>query len=138
MIPFNPEVISCAKMADDKQEVSKNALKKQQKAEEAAKKKAAKDAEKAVKAAEQPAKAAKLGGDDAEEMDPTQYYDNRLRAITSLEEAGQTAFPHKFHTSLRISEYIAKYSHIPDGEHIEGEVVSIAGRALSKRGQGKL
>jgi uncharacterized membrane protein YdbT with pleckstrin-like domain len=73
-------------MADDQgQELSKNALKKLQKAEEAAKKKAAKEEEKKAKAAAEPAKAAKLGGDDGEELDPTQYYENRLRAMNSLE-----------------------------------------------------
>lgn len=47
-------------------------------------------------------------------------------------------YPHKFHTSLRLSEYVAKYNNIAEGEHIEGEMVSVAGRVLSKRGQGKL
>lgn len=118
--------------------ISKNALKKQLKAEEAAKKKAAKDAEKAAKAAEQPAKANKVTGEEVEELDPTQYYENRLKAIEDLEASSQTAFPHKFHCSLRISEFIAKYNSLAEGEHLEGEVVSVAGRILSKRGQGKL
>jgi lysyl-tRNA synthetase class 2 len=39
---------------------------------------------------------------------------------------------------LRISEYIAKFSNIAEGEHLEDEIVSVAGRVLSKRGQGKL
>jgi lysyl-tRNA synthetase class 2 len=53
-------------------------------------------------------------------------------------DSGVTPYPHKFHVSLRLSEYITKYNSIPDGEHIEGEVVSVAGRIYSKRGQGKL
>jgi len=40
--------------------------------------------------------------------------------------------------TLRISEYIAQFSSIPDGEHLDGTSVSVAGRILSKRGQGKL
>lgn len=122
-------------------DLSKNALKKMMKAEEAAKKKAAKEAEKAAKKESEPAAAAKpkIGNDETEEMDPTQYFDNRMRAIESLEKSGTSAFPHKFQTTMRISEYIAKYnSVIADGEHIETEVVSLAGRVLSKRGQGKL
>jgi lysyl-tRNA synthetase, class II len=47
-------------------------------------------------------------------------------------------YPHKFHNSMRLSEYVAKYNSILEGEHIEGEMVSVAGRVLSKRGQGKL
>lgn len=119
------------------EEISKNALKKQLKAEEAAKKKAAKEAEKAAKKEAEPAKAAKIG-DDAEETDPTQFYNNRLKAIAALQETGKTVYPHKFHASLRISEYIAKFSDIPEGEHLQDTVVSIAGRIMSKRGQGKL
>jgi lysyl-tRNA synthetase class 2 len=68
--------------------ISKNALKKQQKAEEAAKKKAAKEQEKVQKSQSEPAplkKAGVVAEDAAEELDPTQYYENRLRAIASLE-----------------------------------------------------
>lgn len=63
---------------------SKNALKKLQKAEEAAKKKAAKDEEKKAKKASEPEKATKIGA-DAEELDPTQYYENRMKAIAVME-----------------------------------------------------
>jgi lysyl-tRNA synthetase class 2 len=119
-------------------EISKNALKKMQKAEEAAKKKAAKEAEKAAKAAEQPQKKKEGVAEEVEETDPTAYYENRMKAIEDLERDGKTAFPHKFQTTLRISEFIAKYSNLEDGSHVEGELVSVAGRVLSKRGQGKL
>lgn len=67
-------------------ETSKNALKKQKKAEEAAAKKAAKDAEKAKKAAENPVvKKADASAEESEELDPTQYYENRMAAIRALE-----------------------------------------------------
>jgi hypothetical protein len=66
----------------ESEELSKNALKKKLKAEEAAKKKALKDAEKAAKVADVPKKE-KLGGDDVE-LDPTQYYENRLRTVKNL------------------------------------------------------
>jgi lysyl-tRNA synthetase class 2 len=119
-------------------EISKNALKKLQKAEEAAKKKAAKDAEKAAKAAAAPAVKPKIGADDAEELDPNQYFENRMRFIEGLEKQGRTAFPYKFHANLRISEFINKFNTIADGEHLDNELVSITGRIMSKRGQGKL
>lgn len=118
--------------------ISKNALKKQLKAEEAAKKKAAKDAEKAAKKAAAPANPAKIGCDEVEELDPTQYYENRLRTISTLHEQNVEAYPHKFHVALTIPEYIAKYGSLNDGDHIADEEVSIAGRIMSKRGQGKL
>lgn len=120
-------------------EISKNALKKQQKAEEAAKKKAEKDAEKALKAANEPQKSnAKIGGDDDDELDPTKYYENRLKVINQMQENGVTAFPHKFHASLRLSEFIKKFDLLEDGSHVDNELVSVTGRVLSKRGQGKL
>ena len=74
-------------MADESAEgaLSKNAAKKLAKLEEAAKKKAAKDDEKKAKQAAEPAKAAKVGAEDAEELDPTQYYENRMKAIANLE-----------------------------------------------------
>jgi lysyl-tRNA synthetase class 2 len=46
-------------------------------------------------------------------------------------------YPHKFNVSIRISEFIEKYKGLGDGEHLEEEV-SVAGRILSKRVQGKL
>ena len=66
--------------------VSKNALKKQLKAEEAAKKKALKESEKAEKKLTEVVKA-KPVGDEGEELDPTQYYENRIKAVNSLEVA---------------------------------------------------
>lgn len=63
------------------EEISKNALKKKLKAEEAARKKAEKEAEKAAKAALKPA-SAKVGAEE-EILDPTQYYENRLKHVES-------------------------------------------------------
>jgi len=57
--------------------------------------------------------------------------------VELLEKDGKTAYPHKFHVSIRLSEYVEKYGAIAEGEHLE-EQVSVAGRILSKRGQGKL
>ena len=116
--------------------ISKNALKKAQKAEEAAKKKAEKDAEKKAAAALAPPKAAKAGVQpDEEELDPTKYYENRLKQIETLEKSGDaSAWPHKFHASMRISEYIKAYQDkVAEGESLD-ETVTVAGRILSKRG----
>lgn len=125
-------------MSEPGPELSKNQLKKMQKAEEAAKKKAAKEAERLAKKASEPAKAPKLGVEDPEDMDPTQYYDNRMKTVNQLQEQGRTMFPHKFHAGIRHAEFIEKYSSVEAGAHKEDEIVSITGRALSKRGQGKL
>ena len=67
--------------------MSKNAMKKAAKAAEAAAKKAAKEAERAAKEAEKESKPSqpKLGGGDDEDLDPTQYFENRMKAVTALE-----------------------------------------------------
>ena len=72
-------------------EISKNALKKQLKAEEAAKKKAAKEVEKAAKKAAEPEKSTKIGAEE-EELDPTKYYENRLKVITNMEVCQYTHY----------------------------------------------
>lgn len=126
---------------ESKLELSKNALKKQHKAEEAARKKMEKEKEKLNKAGPEDTTAkpsSKIGGDEDDELDPTKYYENRLKVINQMSESGFTAFPHKFHASLRLSEFIRKYDSLEEGVHLEEEPVSVTGRILSKRGQGKL
>jgi lysyl-tRNA synthetase class 2 len=75
-------------------ELSKNALKKKAKADEAARKKAEKEAQKAAQKAAEPEKpkSSKLGGDEEEELDPTQYYANRLHAIENMEKVRDALF----------------------------------------------
>ncbi|CAM9537942.1 unnamed protein product [Pylaiella littoralis] len=127
------------------QKVSKNALKKQLKAEAAAKKKAEKDAAKASAAAAAPPASAgasarskaKAGAADEEELDPTQYFANRSRAITQLQEEGTNPYPHKFHATISIPDFVAKYQDVEVGGK-QDEVISLAGRIVKKREQGKL
>ena len=118
-------------------EISKNALKKMQKAEENAKKKAEKEAAKAEKGPTTSGSKPKLGGEDGEELDPTAYFENRLKAIDALQKTGVPAYPHKFHVSHSLPAYIEKFAVLADGEH-GSDTVSVAGRILSRRVQGKL
>jgi lysyl-tRNA synthetase class 2 len=39
---------------------------------------------------------------------------------------------------MRISEFVEKFGSLPDGEHKEDQIVSVAGRVLGKRVQGKI
>ncbi|KAL5982654.1 hypothetical protein ACLOJK_016729 [Asimina triloba] len=68
-----------------------------------------------------------------EDMDPTQYYENRLKARESVKASGANPYPHKFHVSLSIVEYIDKYGSLGDGDHLENVEVSLAGRIMNKR-----
>lgn len=123
-------------------ETSKNAAKKAAKAAEAARKKAEKEALKASQKAAAPegegSGKRKFGGEDDAALDPTQYTSNRQAAVEALERSGCSAYPHKFTISVRVSEFIELFSALGDGEHLETEVVSVAGRIMSKRIQGKL
>lgn len=47
-------------------------------------------------------------------------------------------YPHKFHVSISLTDYIARYeSRIQPGEHLDGEVVSVAGRIHNMRASGQ-
>ncbi|MCL7039321.1 hypothetical protein MKW94_023883 [Papaver nudicaule] len=68
-----------------------------------------------------------------EDMDPTQFRENRLKKVESLKEAGVNPYPHKFHVSMKVAEYIERYETLEDGEHDEDVEVSLAGRIMNKR-----
>mmetsp|Transcript_2418 Transcript_2418/g.6489 ORF Transcript_2418/g.6489 Transcript_2418/m.6489 type:complete len:680 (-) Transcript_2418:205-2244(-) len=116
---------------------SKNAYKKRMKAEAAAKKKAEKEAAKAAKAASQPPSSKKKK--EEEITDPSQFLENRRNAVAQMEKDGLNPYPHKFHVDYRIPDFNAHYeSKTTPGEKIEDETVSVAGRIVSVRHQGKL
>ncbi|XP_077231280.1 lysine--tRNA ligase, cytoplasmic-like [Tasmannia lanceolata] len=70
---------------------------------------------------------------DDEDMDPTQYFENRLKVLASTKAAGTNPYPHKFNVLMSITEYINKYGSLGDGVHLEDVNVSLAGRIMSKR-----
>jgi len=123
------------------EKLSKNALKKKLKAEKAAKAKAEKAAAKAAKEASNPSK--KKAQKEEEILDPTAYKANREAAVKSLEAEGSTAYPHKFNVTHRLPDYASEFNpKLADGEQLSAEsgqeIVSVAGRIASVRGQGKL
>lgn len=68
-----------------------------------------------------------------DDMDPTQYYENRLRALAAQKEAGNNPYPHKFEANLSIPEYVKKYEILNSGDHLEDVEERIAGRVMTKR-----
>ena len=60
-----------------------------------------------------------------------------MKMVDSIESTGGNAYPHKFHTTHRIPDYIKEFSHIEDGTHQLEVEVGLAGRVMSKRIQGK-
>nr|CAD1838809.1 unnamed protein product [Ananas comosus var. bracteatus] len=127
------EAIACLSTSDAP---SKNALKKElkkkQKEEEKRKKEEENMKKKAAEAANPQSQKASAAADD-EDMDPTQYYNNRLKVLSSLKEVGVNPYPHKFQVSMTIVEYVEKYGSLSDGEHLKEVEVSLAGRIMNKR-----
>jgi lysyl-tRNA synthetase class 2 len=117
------------------EKLSKNAMKKKLKAERAAKAKAEKEAAKAAKAAANPQKK-KLVVEEI--LDPTAFKANREATVKTMQEEGVDPYPHKFNVQYRLPDFCDTYNpKTTNGERLD-EQVSIAGRIVSIRGQGKL
>lgn len=117
--------------------LSKNEQKRQIKLAKQKAQKAKKAEERAAKEASQPKKAKK----EEEITDPNAYKENREAMVSSLEKEGLSPYPHKFHVDYRLPDFCAKYQPLcADGESLKGEehLVTVAGRILTARGQGKL
>ncbi|KAH7645353.1 lysine-trna ligase-like protein [Dermatophagoides farinae] len=71
-----------------------------------------------------------------EELDPNEYHENRSKEITEWRESGENPYPHKFHVSISLTDYIEKYSSLKNGEIRDDVKVSVAGRIYSKRESG--
>ncbi|KAK2061481.1 lysyl-tRNA synthetase [Colletotrichum caudatum] len=115
--------------------VSKTELKKRQKARQ-------REAEKAKKAAAAPPKPAgnsKKGNAEADEknLDPSQYFENRSRAINKLRETkSPNPYPHKFHTDYDLRNFVKDFGHLKSGEHDKEKVVRVGARIYNKRASG--
>ncbi|XP_076933082.1 lysine--tRNA ligase-like [Bidens hawaiensis] len=112
---------------EESETLSKNAQKKVQKNKEREKERQRKEAEKKAATMQRPAAA------DDEDMDPTQYFNNRLKTLADQKAANIIVYPHKFHVSIPILEFIEKYKDLKDGEHLEDVEESLAGRLMNKR-----
>ncbi|KAJ9159831.1 hypothetical protein P3X46_025295 [Hevea brasiliensis] len=114
--------------------ISKNARKKELKNKQREEERRRKEEEKARLAAERAStQFQRSAAADDDDMDPTQYYENRLRYLASQKAEGGNPYPHKFSVSLSIVEYIEKYGSLSNGEHIEDIAESLAGRIMKKR-----
>uniref|UniRef100_A0A1I8I2F2 Lysine--tRNA ligase n=1 Tax=Macrostomum lignano TaxID=282301 RepID=A0A1I8I2F2_9PLAT len=125
---------SARNMSAPGEKLSKNEQKRRLKAEQKAQEKAAKEAA-AAAAAPANKTGAKAAAIDMDDIDPTKYFELRSAAIGAMKESGATPYPHKFHVSISLTDFIAKYGHLQAGQ-TEDVTVSIAGRIHSKRLQG--
>ncbi|GES78123.1 Lysyl-tRNA synthetase [Rhizophagus clarus] len=107
--------------------VSKSELKRRQKQREKEAKKASKAAESTVEKSEKPEKT------DEENLNPNQYFEIRSKRIQKLRESRQpNPYPHKFHVTISIPDYIKKYGNLEPGQRLD-EVVQVAGRVHNIR-----
>lgn len=66
-----------------------------------------------------------------------EYFKIRSNIVSQLKTANDNPYPHKFHVSISLEEFIEKFRDIvKDGEVLEDKVHSIAGRVHSIRGSG--
>jgi lysyl-tRNA synthetase class 2 len=56
-----------------------------------------------------------------------EYFRLRSQAVAQLKQTDEHPYPHKFHVSISLAEFIDTYNHVSDGEILDGTQVSIAG-----------
>ncbi|CAN0910734.1 Lysine--tRNA ligase, cytoplasmic [Linum grandiflorum] len=69
----------------------------------------------------------------ADDMDPTQFRENRLKYLDGLKAEGKNPYPHKFPVTMTIAEYVEKFGGLTNGEHLEDVIVSLTGLMMIKR-----
>lgn len=96
------------------------------------KKKAEKEAQKAAE--KETATTSKI---DEADFNPAEYFKYRSGIIEDLKKTNDThPYPHKFHVSISLEDFINKYNHLKEGETLENEKLSVAGRIHSIRESG--
>ena len=61
-----------------------------------------------------------------------EYFRLRSAAVQNLKDVGQNPYPHKFHVSISLEEFIEKYSNLKDGEVLADAELSVAGKTSYK------
>ncbi|XP_012288157.1 lysine--tRNA ligase isoform X1 [Orussus abietinus] len=119
--------------------LSKNELKRRHKAEQKSKEKV-ENQEKV----EKPTQSINVKSNDQdkgllkeEEISSNEYFKLRTQAIARLKEEEEHPYPHKFHVSMSLENFIEQFSSIvKEGQTLENETHSIAGRIHAIRESG--
>lgn len=116
------------------EQLSKNELKRRLKAEQKAKEKAEKLATQATVQQQKP----KEKKPTEEDISPNEYFKLRSAAVAKLKEMGgeHHPYPHKFQVSISLQDFIEKYQDLKDGEVVESDHLSVAGRVHAIRESG--
>eukprot|EP01147_Barroeca_monosierra_P001038 gene1038-4274_t len=98
--------------------------------------KAEKKAEKEI-AIQQSGSTSTKNKEKEDQLSPAQYFALRSQTIEGLKKNGPVQpYPHKFHVSISLSNFLKKYEHFQN-EQVADEVVSVSGRVQLKRSSGK-
>lgn len=118
--------------------LSKNEIKRRLKAEQKLKEKAEKEAKTVTQAiVEDRTKAQEKKEVQEEDIAPNEYIKLRTQAIKNLKDANDNPYPHKFHVSVSLENFIEKFSNnLKPGEILDNEVYSVAGRVHAIRESG--
>ncbi|EGR28499.1 lysyl-tRNA synthetase, putative [Ichthyophthirius multifiliis] len=137
--PQDPPSQEIEESKEDPNQESKNAQKKRLKAEKAAKEKAEKQQLKQQKEKENPQKEKKKDEKPEEELDPAAYYENRSKQIqTYMQTKTIVPYPHKFHVTHTIAEFIAEFdSQLKENGTFIEKNVSLGARITNIRAAGK-
>lgn len=101
------------------------------------KEKLEKETQKASAAPSENASGVKEAKVDESEFSPNEYFKYRSNHINELKKSPENhPYPHKFHVAISLEEFISKYNHLKDGEMLENEVLSVAGRVHAIRESG--
>lgn len=75
--------------------------------------------------------------DAVDESDPARYHAQRLRFLEAARARGANPYPHKFHVSVQLPAFVAKYlSALDPGQRLPEDRVSVAGRVVRKASSG--
>lgn len=73
----------------------------------------------------------------SEQVSPAEYNAWRVGKLDKRQqETGIKTYPHKFQTTSSVKEFCDRYAVLTPGQEIEADVVSLAGRVMSKRESG--
>lgn len=110
--------------------VSKSELKKRRKQRQIEEKKAQK--------AKNNPQQAKPKKESLQDITPNQFHELRSRQIQEmLQTKAPNPYPHKFHNTISVPEFIEEYGHLTKGEVLPETTVSLSGRIMVKRESGK-
>ncbi|CAG9536832.1 unnamed protein product [Cercopithifilaria johnstoni] len=125
----------CVSGSNIMQKQCESEQKRQLKAQQKLKEKAEKELQRAAANATAIEKS-KRDGKMVDPSDPQEYFKLRTTLIEECRSKGINPYPHKFHVSISLTDFIDKYDNLEKDVILNDTVQSVAGRIFSKREAG--